>query len=60
MDAELPIDGRKRRSEVKSLGSPWNMSSKDEQDGNTPLVLMVDEETGDKYARMVEKKGLGE
>ena len=35
------------------------MSSKDEQDGNDPLVVMVDEETGDKCARMVEKKGLG-
>ena len=35
------------------------MSSKDEQDGKSPLVLMVDEETGDKYARMVEKKRLG-
>ena len=32
------------------------MSSKDEQDGNNPLVLMVDEETGIKDARMVEKK----
>ena len=35
------------------------MSSKDEHDGNNLLVLMADEETGDKYARMVKKKGLG-
>ena len=35
------------------------MGSKDEQDGNNPLVVMVDEETGDRYARMVRKKGLG-
>ena len=35
------------------------ISSKDEQDGNNPLVLMVDQETGVIYARMVGKKGLG-
>ena len=35
------------------------MSSKEEQDGNNPLVVMVDEETGYKYALMVWKKGLG-
>ena len=27
--------------------------------GNNPLVLMVDEHTGDNYARMVKEKGLG-
>ena len=32
------------------------MSSKDEQDGNNPLVLMNEE---DKYARIVGRKGLG-
>ena len=35
------------------------MRSKDEEDGNNSVVLMVDEETGDKYAQMVEKRVLG-
>ena len=33
--------------------------NKDEQDGNNLLVLMIDEATGNKDARMVEKKGQG-
>ena len=55
-----PSTGDKGGARSSPSGLHGNMSSKDEQDGNTPLVLMVDEETGDKYARMVEKKGLGE
>ena len=50
---------KEERSQVPLVSMDYfYMSSKDEQDGNNPL-LMVDEETGDKDARMVEKKGLG-
>ena len=35
------------------------ISSKDEAANTNPLIVMVDEETGEKYARAVGKKGLG-
>ena len=62
MDAELPIDGEnnEERGQVPRVSMDYFlMSTKDEQDGNNPLVLMVGEETGDKYARMVETKRPG-
>ena len=53
-------ENKEERGQVPRVSMEhFYVSSKDEQDGNNPLVLMVDEETGDKYARMVEKKGLG-
>ena len=36
------------------------MSQEDEKAGENPVTLMVDEETGDKYARAVGNKGIGE
>ena len=34
------------------------LSKQDEEKGVNPMIVMVNEETGDKYARMVEHKGL--
>ena len=51
---------KEERGQVPQVSMDYfYMSSKEEQDGNNPLVVMVDEETGYKYARMVWKKGLG-
>ena len=36
------------------------MSVEDEEDQKNPMVVMVDEETGNKYMRSVDHKGLGE
>ena len=36
------------------------MSQADEKADKNPLIVMVDESTGGKYARAVEKKGIGE
>ena len=36
------------------------MSQEDEAAGENPLIVMTDEETGDKYARAVGYKGIGE
>ena len=36
------------------------MSQKDEKASTNPMIVMLDEETGDKYARAVGQKGLGE
>ena len=35
------------------------MSKKDEEAKNNPLIVMVDEKTGERYARAVSKKGAG-
>ena len=35
------------------------MSRKDEEAKNNPLIVMVDEKTGERYARAVSKKGTG-
>ena len=51
---------KEERGQVSGVSMDhFYMRGKDEQDGNNPLVVMVDEETGDKYARVVGKKGLG-
>ena len=36
------------------------MSKEDEQASKNPLIVMVDEETGEKYARAVGRKGMGD
>ena len=36
------------------------MSQADEKADKNPLIVMVDESTGEKYARAVGKKGIGE
>ena len=36
------------------------MSHADEKDDKNPLIVMVDESTGEKYARAVGKEGTGE
>ena len=35
-------------------------SHEEEQANQNPMIVMVDEETGEKYARCVSQKGLGE
>jgi hypothetical protein len=34
------------------------LSEEDEKASNNPMVVMVDESTGEKYARVVEHKGM--
>ena len=36
------------------------MNERDRQEGANPLVIVTDEDTGDKYARAVGRKGVGE
>ena len=36
------------------------LSRQDEEEGRNPMLLLVDETTGDRFARLVGKKGLGE
>ena len=36
------------------------MSQEDEKASSNPLLVMVDEETGDKYGRAIETKGVGD
>ena len=36
------------------------MNEKDQRDGTNPLLIVMDECTGDKYARQVERKGVGD
>ena len=36
------------------------MNERDREEGANPLVIVTDEDTGDKYARAVGRKGVGE
>ena len=36
------------------------MSKADEEEGKDPMLVMVDETTGDRFARLARQKGLGE
>ena len=36
------------------------MNDKDRQNGSNPILIMIDESTGEKYSRAVGKKGVGE
>ena len=38
----------------------FQMNKRDPDDGNSPLMIATDEDTGDKYARAVGRKGVGE
>ena len=38
----------------------WFMSSKDEDAKKSPLIVMVNEQTGERYARATGRKGVGQ
>ena len=56
---------RSREEEQRRTGVPrvsmdyFFMSKEDEQAHSNPLIVMLDEETGEKYARVVGQKGVG-
>ena len=49
-----------RERQVPKVSMDYFMSQADEKANKNPLIVMVDESTGDKYARAVGKKGIGE
>ena len=38
----------------------FSMSKEDETANENPMLVMVDEQTGERYVRMTEEKGIGE
>ena len=54
-------DAEKKEAEVPHVSMDYFfMSKSDENAKENPVLVMVDEETGEKYARAVGRKGVGE
>ena len=55
----------RRRTECETSGVPkvsmdyFFLGSQEERADESPMLVMVDESTGNKYARVVDKRGIG-
>ena len=58
---EKPNGGDEEETAVTNISSDYFfMSTRDEQAKENPVLVMLDEDTGDKYARAAGRKGVGE